>query len=60
MKTAEREFPCECHDTDADHEAWLTIESAYWRAYFGLTGERQTDRAKLEAWKPFVVKKESA
>lgn len=57
---SERELPCECHDTDAEHEAWWTQESAYWRAYFGLTGDKATDRAKLEAWGPFVKKTEAA
>ena len=26
---------CECHDSDAEHEVWITSETAYWLAYFG-------------------------
>ncbi len=34
----EREFPCDCHGTDAEHEAWFLKEREYWRRYFGLDG----------------------
>jgi hypothetical protein len=50
---------CECHDSPAEHQAWLREESAYWSAYFGQnSGTKEQQRATLERMDPRPVSAE--
>lgn len=52
MLEAQREYPCECHDTDEEHEKWFAEEDARMQAYFGITGlTGKARRVKLDSWK---------
>lgn len=54
MSDEKREFPCECCDTDEQHDAWEKEEAMYWRAYFGITSKMtKAERVnQLEAFRP--------
>lgn len=38
---------CECHDSDAEHEVWITQEMAYWAAYFGDSVRRAVEEERF-------------
>lgn len=37
----------ECHDTEAEHEAWFAKEEAYWRRHFGQDFGTPEERARV-------------
>src|SRR5579864_5580830 len=53
MTSEERDFPCECHDTDREHDAEQEAQATYYARYFGQDhGTKEERRRRLEAMDP--------
>jgi hypothetical protein len=50
-----RDHPCDCCDSDAEHDRATDAAQKEAEAYFGLVGLSPAERrAKLEMWEPYV------